>query len=136
IAHEAAGQRQFLPRPEAHVPASRPGGPELRVEAGRQSYDHIVSTGATDGGDHGRLVIEARDVTDPHCGTRAKLETEEVLKRPGKTRTPVDGRNAIEINAVNQNPSTRWRVHFRQELDQRGLPRAVLPHDRHYRSRL
>src|SRR5262245_19041640 len=80
IAPEAAGQLQFLPLPEAHVHAFRPGGPELRVKAGSQPYDHIISTGATDCRDHGRLVIEARNVTDAHRVTRAKLETEEVLK--------------------------------------------------------
>ena len=78
----------------------------------RQPRDDIVRAGSFDGGDHGRLIVQARDVADADRLARAEFEAEEVLERAGQPRAPFAGWQAGERRIVDEDAPGRRLVHL------------------------
>ena len=136
LAHESAGERELLPLAEADLHALGPGGAELRLEARGELLDDVARAGPLDGRRHRRRVVEPRQVADADGVARPELEPEEVLKRAGEPRTPRIRRHARELDAVDQDAPAGRLIQAAQELHQRRLAGAVLPHDGDHRARL
>ena len=134
IAHESARQRQLLPLAERQVDAVRPGRAQLGVEPRLQVRDDVVGAGPTDGRDHSGFVVDTNHVAKADRLARAKLETEEVLKRPGQAAAPLVRRHARQRRVVHEYAARRRLVHLREQLDQRRLAGAVLADDGHDRA--
>jgi hypothetical protein len=104
VAHEAAGQRQLLPLPEAHVHALRPARAELGVEAAHELLTTSSAPARSTAPFTAAIVVErASRPRRPH-GAR-QLEAEEVLEGAGQARAPRGGIDA----ARGRRPSTRMR---------------------------
>ena len=59
VTHETARERQLLPLAERYLDAVRPRRPQLGVEAGHQTRDHVGSARPVDGRRHRGPVIQA-----------------------------------------------------------------------------
>src|SRR5262249_40510279 len=88
VAHETAGECDFLPLSETDVHTGGPGGPELGFEAPSQLRDDVVRAGAVHGNRDRRQVLEAWYVAQPDTVTSAQLEAVKVLERTGQARAP------------------------------------------------
>ena len=130
VAHEAARQRELLPLAERDLDAAGPRRAELGLEAGGQSRHDVVGPGRPDGGDDGRLVVDARHVADARrCGGRGTRTG----RSPGTRRraaAPVVRAACGQSGA----PSTRMRpdvgsYSLHEQLHERRLAGAVLADD-------
>ncbi len=135
LAHEAAGERELLPLPEAHVYPVVPGRPELGVEPGREPVDHVTRTGAPDRTLDRRPFVDVGMVAHADTRLRKQFEPVEVLEGAREMGAPLVGRHAREVDAVNGDSPTRRRVHVGEELHERALARAVLADQRDHRTR-
>ena len=130
VSHEPARQRQLLPLAEAHLDAIGPRRPELRVEAGGQARHDILRAGAVDGGHHRTLIVEPRHVAQPTVCPAVNSNR----KNPGTRRRAACATRRRACAPTRRRRSriatARRLVHFGEQLDERGLPRAVLADDR------
>ena len=130
VAHEAAGQRELLPLAERHVHAARPRRPELRVEPRRQPRHHVVGAGAIDGAraPRARRRGAARRRGRP-CAARETRSGRNPETRPPAARAT--RRRACAPAACRRRGSRPDDGSYilREQLDQRGLARAVLADD-------
>ena len=131
----AAGERELLPLPEAHVDAVVPRGPELGVEPGGERVDHVGRAGPVDGALDRRPFVDVRVVADADGRLREELEAVEVLERAGEAVAPLVGGHAREVDAVDRDAPARRRVHVGEQLHERALARAVLADERDHRAR-
>ena len=135
VAHEAARQRELLPLAEAHLHALRPSGAELRLQAVRQRFHHVLGAGTFHRCGNGGRFVHARRVAQADRAAGRKLEAEEVLERAGEPFAPLHRGNTREVFAIDENAPGGGFVHLGQELHQRRLASAVLAHQRHHRAR-
>ena len=134
LAHESPRQREFLPLAEADLDAFRPGGPQLRVEAGREPGDDVAGAGMLDRGPNRGQIVEARQIADVDGVPRPELESKEILKRAGDARAPAIGRHARQIDAVDQDAPAGGPIQPAQQLHQRRLAGAIFTCYRDHRS--
>ena len=134
VAHEPAGQRQLLPLPEAHLDALGPGRAELGVEPGVEALDDVVGPGPLDRRDDGRLVVERGTSPRPTLWLARSSKRKKSWNAPARrARQPV-GRHARQVDAVDEDAAARRLVELGEQLHERGLAGAVLPHDRDHRA--
>src|SRR6266576_2751311 len=130
IAHEASRQRQFLPLPERQFDSARPRWTQLRFQACRQTGNDICRAGAFYRRSHRVLVLKSRNVAQTDGMPCAEFEPEKVLERAGEALAPLAGLHPCQRRFVEENGTGCWLVHFRQELDQRGLAGTILADSR------
>jgi len=75
FAHEAAGERQLLPLPEADVHAAGPARTQLRLEAGDQLRDNILCSRPIDSRRHRRRILKTHYITDAHRVAHPELKS-------------------------------------------------------------
>src|SRR5215469_6873075 len=129
-AHEGARQRDLLPLAAGELAAITEPFAELRAVAGGQLGDELARLTLGCGLAPALLVLEealipSTDILpDEHLVARKILEndTDALAQR---ALFPVG-----QVAAIEQDPSGCGRVQPRQELDQRGLARAVLADER------
>ena len=129
IAHEAAGERELLPLAEGYLDPLGPGRTELRRKPELEARDHIFGAGAADRSHDRRLLLDARDITQPDTVAGAQLEAKEVLKGAGEPRAPRVGADALERHVVDEDAPGRGLVHPGEELHQCRLAGTVLADD-------
>ena len=128
VAHEAARQRQLLPLAERQSTPSGQVGPSCVSRPARQPRDHVVGAGAVDGGDDGRLVVEARHVAEADGVPRAELEAEEILEGAGQPRAPLVGaRCARAVRSSTRIAPTSARTSCASSLTSVVLPAPFSP---------
>src|SRR3954447_9171920 len=88
VAHEATGQRQLLPLPEAHIHALRPGRTQLGVEPGDEALHHVVGARPGHRTGDGLLIVRTWQVAHADRLPCSELEPEEVLERAGYAPPP------------------------------------------------
>ena len=129
IAHEARASASFChwpndtSTPPGHVGPSCVSSPDVRRDT------TSLGAGPLDRRHHRALVVHASDVAQADRLARAELEAEKVLEGACEARTPFRGGHTRERRVVDENGSGCRLVHFREQLDERRLPRAVLADD-------
>ncbi|GGR88558.1 hypothetical protein GCM10010252_29250 [Streptomyces aureoverticillatus] len=129
-AHPGAGERQLLPLAGGQVRAVRHGPAELGVEPRRKARHDLRRTGRLQCGPDGRRVVERAEVAQADSLTGEQLEPAEVLEAGRHPGSPPLRRHLGQVPAAEHDPPGRHRLEPREQGDQRGLARAVVPHDR------
>src|ERR1700735_424863 len=95
--------------------------------------DHVIGTGAIDGGNDSGVVVEPQDVAEADRVARAKLEAEKILERARNVLAPVVSRNPSKVDSVDEDSSIVRLVEPGEEFYQRAFAGAILADDRNHR---
>ncbi len=82
---------------------------------------------------HRHRVFDARHVAQPHRLAHAELEPGKVLEGGADTRSPPLHVERGQVHTVHENAPLVRPIEAAQQLDQRRLAGAVLPHQRYHR---
>ena len=116
------------------MPAREVHAAERLPDAGVQAAVHAVQRRAEPARFHRvRQLGRVLGLAEGHVVTQRPLEAGKVLKHrrhlpPPRVHVQV-AQVGLLARAANQNPAFRGVVKAQQQLDQRGLPRPVFPHD-------
>src|SRR5579862_7796580 len=100
IAHKPASQRELLPLAETNLDSCRPGGTELRCQAGGKPGNEIPRPSAGHRGANRRLVVQTSDVAQADGMAGLKFKPEEILKRATQLAAPFVRRHTSQVRVV------------------------------------
>ena len=127
FAHERARQGDLLPLPARQLDPAREPSPELGVEAGAQRGHQLARAALLDRASEAQLVLEMLHAAEGHVLAHRQLVLVEVLEDDANPTPQLGLVPGPEISPVEQHAPLGRLIEVRQQLDERGFARAVLP---------
>ena len=127
-AHEGAGQSDLLPFTDAQFYAILEQAAQLGVIALFEGADEACGTGAfRRPGDAGHMRGPA-DISKPDVVPDGHIVVHIILQDDSNLSAPAGQAQALQVDAIDGYPALFGIIETAEELDERGLARAVLAH--------
>ena len=130
VAHEGARQRDFLPLATGEVDSGIEPLSERRFVALRKTRDQTIGSGLPAGFEDRLAVGDGAEVSQTDVLRRGRLVGHVILKHAADLGAQVGGINVPDVDAVDQDAAVGRIVEPADQLEERGLARAVAADDR------